>query len=104
MKKKNMIFSKIVKSLDKHIVLPITRIVFKITKYFDKSSHKLESFLAKQTTLLFLSLLLSVAIFLVIDQKLIVFNNSSAEVFKDQKVEVDYNEERFVLSRYYFNR
>ena len=97
MKKKNSIFSKMAKSFDKHIVLPITRLVLKITRYFDKSSHRLESFLAKQTTLLFLSLILSVIFFIVIDQKLINFNNSSAEMFKDQKVEVEYNEERFVL-------
>ncbi len=97
MKKKNRFLPKLAKSFDKHIVLPITRIVFKVTKVFDKSSHRFEAILAKQTTLLFLSLLLSVALFILVDQKLIVFNNSSAEVFKDQKVEVQYNEERFVL-------
>ena len=97
MKKKNSIFRKLANFLDKHIVLPITRIVLKVFKYFDKSSHKLESFLSKQTTLVFLSLILSVILFVIVDQKLIVFNNSSAEMFKDQKVEVEYNEERFVI-------
>ena len=97
MKKKNSIFKKIGKSFDKHIVLPITRLILKITKVFDKSSHRFEAILAKQTTLLFLSLLLSIALFVIVDQKILVFNNSSAEMFKDQKVEVIYNEERFVL-------
>ena len=53
--------------------------------------------MSKQTTLLFLSLILAIILFVVVDQKLLVFNNSSAEMFKDQKVEVLYNEERFVL-------
>lgn len=97
MKKKDSLFKRMFKSFDKHIVLPITRLILKITGYFDKSSHRFEAILAKQTTLLFLSLILSIALFVVVDQKLIVFNNSSAEVFKDQKVEVLYNEERFVL-------
>ena len=97
MKKKDSIFKKIGKSFDKHIVLPITRLILKITKVFDKSSHRFEAILAKQTTLLFLSLLLSIALFVIVDQKILVFNNSSAEMFKDQKVEVIYNEERFVL-------
>lgn len=97
MKKKNSIFKRFATFFDKHIVIPITRIILKITSYFDKSSHRLEAILAKQTTLLFLSLALAIAIFVVVDQKLIVFNNSSAEMLKDQDVEVLYNEERFVL-------
>lgn len=97
MKKKDSFFKRFAKSFDKHIVLPITRVVLKITKYFDKSSHKLEALLAKQTTLLIISLFMAIALFVVVDQKMITFNNSSAEMFKDQPVEVLYNEERFVL-------
>ena len=97
MKKKTSLFAKLAKSFDKHIVLPITRFIFNVSKIFDKSSHRFEAILSKQTTLLFLSLVLAIALFILVDQKLIVFNNSSAEVFKDQKVEVLYNEERFVL-------
>ncbi len=97
MKRKTSLLGRIAKFFDKHIVIPITRIVLKITSRFDKSSHKLESFLSKQTTLLFLSLFLAIGLFVVVDQKLMVFNNKSAEMFRDQKVEVLYNEERFVL-------
>ncbi len=97
MKKKNSLLRRIVNSFDKHVVIPITRIVLKITKFFDKSSHRLETFLSKQTTLLFLSLFLAIALYVIVDQKLVVFNNRTAEMFKDQKVDVLYNEERFVL-------
>jgi len=97
MKRKNSPFKKIANFFDKHVVIPITRVILKITGYFDKSSHKLEAILAKQTTLLFLSLAFAIVIFIIVDQKLIMFNNSSAEMLKDQEVDVLYNEERFVL-------
>lgn len=97
MKQKNSIFKRIINSFDKHVVIPITRIVLKITKSFDKSSHRLEVILSKQTTLLFLSLFIAVTLFVVVDQKMLVFNNRSAEMLRDQKIEVLYNEERFVL-------
>ena len=72
MKKKNNIFKRLAIPFDKHIVLPITRLVLKITGCFDKSSHKLESIMSKQTTLLFLSLILAIILFVVVDQKLLV--------------------------------
>lgn len=97
MKKKTSSTKKITRFIDKHIVIPITRVVLKISGLFDKSSHKLEALLAKQTTLLFLSLGLALILFIIVDQKKLVFNNKSAEVFKEQNVEVSYNEERFVL-------
>ena len=98
MKKRNSsIIVKLFRLIDKYIVIPITRLVLKITSKFDKSNHRLEAILAKQTTLLFLSLALAIVLFIFVDQKIIVFNNNSAEMFKNQKVEVLYNEERFVL-------
>lgn len=98
LKKVSNIFRKIAKAFDKHVVVPITRIVLKITNSFDKSSHKLESILAKSTTLLFLSLFLAIVLFVFVDQKILTLNTSSAKVFKNQKAEVVYNEERFVIT------
>lgn len=89
---------KIAKFFDKHVVVPITKVVLKVTNGFDKSSHKLEGFLAKQSTLLFLSLFLAVILFIVVDQKILTLTTSSAKVFKNQKAEVLYNEERFVIT------
>lgn len=98
LKKLSNLFQKIAKSFDRYIVVPITRLVLKITSSFDKSSHKLENILSKQTTLLFLSLFLAIGLFVVVDQKILVLTTSGAEVFKNQKVEVLYNEERFVIT------
>lgn len=91
------IFKSIFNFIDKIIVIPITRLIFKITGRFDKSGKKFESWLSKPTTLLFLSLAISIIIFVIVDQKIINFSDSSAEVFKNQNVDVIYNEEAYVV-------
>lgn len=90
-------FKKIFQFIDKRIIVPITKIILAITSKFDSSSKKLENWLIKTNTLLFISLFLAVAIFIMIDQKIIVFNDNSAEVLKEQPVNVIYNEEAYVV-------
>ena len=90
-------FSKIYNFFDKKVVLPITRLIFRITEKSSQSSKRLENFLSKQTTLLFLSLILAIFLFIIVDQKIIKFTSSSAEVFKNVPVKVSYAEERFVV-------
>ena len=98
LKKISNLLKRIGKIIDKYIVMPTTRIVFKISNSFDKSSHKLENILSKQTTLLLLSGVLAFVLFIIVDQKILMLNTSSAEVFKDQEVIVDYDDERFVIT------
>lgn len=83
--------------IDKKIVVPVTKFVIKLTGGFDKSGRKMETWLSKANTLLFISLFLSIIIFIIIDQKIIIFNESSAEVLKSQPVNVLYNEEAYVV-------
>ena len=82
---------------DRYIIMPITRLVFKITKRMNVPNKKFESWLSKPTTLLFLSLFIAVAIFVVVDQKIIGFSSQNAQVFKNQPVNVIYNEEQYVV-------
>ena len=91
------IFHKIWKFIDKFIVLPVTKIIFLITSKFDNSSKRIENWLSNKNTLLFISLFLAVITFIVIDQKIIVFTDNTAEVLKNQKVTVVYNEEAYVV-------
>lgn len=83
--------------IDKKIVVPITKLVLLITSKFDKNGRKFENLLSKNTTLLYLSLFIAVVIFIVIDQKIIVFTDNAAEVLKNQQVNVIYNEEAYVV-------
>lgn len=95
--KKKGIFQKIASFLDKKIVMPTTRLIVKLSKGFENSEKTLEGWLSRQNTLLFVSLLCAIAVFIIIDQKIIVFTNQTAEVIKDQKVDAIYNEEAYVV-------
>ncbi len=83
--------------IDKKIIVPITRLILSFTKKFDKSGKKLENWLSKTNTLLFISLFFSIGLFVVIDQKIITFSENSAEVLRNQEVKVIYNEEAYVV-------
>lgn len=85
------------KLIDNKIVLPITNLVVNISDYYERSGKKLEILLSKSTTLLFLSLFLAIGIFIFVDQKVLSFSENSAEVLKEQKVNVVYNEEAYVV-------
>lgn len=83
--------------IDKKIILPITKLILNITGKFESSGKKIEGWLSKSNTLLFISLFLAVAIFIAVDQKILIFTESSAEVLKSQPVNVIYNEEAYVI-------
>ena len=90
-------FRNLFKIIDRKIVVPLTKVILKITKLFDSSGKKIENWLSKSNTLLFVSLALAILIFIVIDQKTINFNKSSAEVLRSQPVTAIYNEEAYVV-------
>ena len=91
------IFKSIANFIDKFILVPISKFIYIITKRFGKSSKKVETWISKPTTLIFLSLFLAIIVFFVVDRKIINFSDNSAEVFKNQGVNVIYNEEAYVV-------
>lgn len=97
MKKISNFFKSFLNLIDKYIVVPITKLVLLITGKINKSSKTFENLLTKPSTLLFLSLFIAIIIFIVVDQRIISFSTNSAEVFKDQPVNVIYNEEAYVV-------
>ena len=90
-------FRNIRKIIDRKIVVPITKLVLWISDSFKASSKKIERWLSKTNTLLFLSLFFAIIVFVVIDQKILLFSENSAEVLKEQPVHATYNEEAYVV-------
>ncbi len=90
-------FIKIWKFIDKKIIIPITKLILSITGRFDKSGKQIENWLSKTSNLLFISMILAIAIFIAVDQKLLLFSESSAEVLKNQPITVTYNQEAYVV-------
>lgn len=90
-------FASIWKIIDKIIVVPITKLVLFINKKLTNSSKMFENWLSKKTTLLFISLIFAVIMFIMVDQKIIFYSESSAEVLSGQKVTAVYNSEAYVI-------
>ena len=97
MKKIIKFFKGVAHFFDRCVIMPITRLIYKITKNINVPNRKFETWLSKSSTLLFISLFTAIFLFIVIDQKIINFSNQSAEVLRDQKVSVTYNEEQYVV-------
>ncbi len=93
-KKIGIFFSKII---DKLIVIPISKLILIINKKYDKPSKRFENWLSQSNTLLFISLIIAIFTFIVIDQKILTFSESSAEVLDIQQVKVLYDEDNYVV-------
>lgn len=90
-------FKRIWKFIDKKIILPFTKLITLITNHFNKPGKTFEAWLSKTNTLLFISLVFAIAMFIIVDQKILFYSESSAEVLKSQTVTAIYNEEAYVV-------
>jgi len=93
----NKILTSLKKFFDKVLFIPISKIIYFITSRFDKPGKKIESWLSRTNTLLFISLIIAIVIFVVIDQKKLLFSESSAEVITSKQVNVLYDEDNYVV-------
>jgi len=97
MKKNKFVVSKILKFLDKKIILPITKVFVWIFEKIDKKGLGLEKLLSKKSTLILISLILSLVLFFIVDIKSLILLESSADVIYNQKVNAIFNEEAYVI-------
>lgn len=87
----------IIRLIDKKVITPITKFILLITDKMSRRTDKFERWLVKKNTLVFLSLIISIAAFFAIDSRTISLVDSYAEVLYDQKVEAIYNTETYVV-------
>ncbi|HOP65880.1 MAG TPA: CdaR family protein [Bacilli bacterium] len=90
-------FQAIYKVIDKIVVTPISRLVFKINEYFKNNNGLIEKVLNRPNMLIYISLFFAVAVFFLVDSKVISFVETEAEIITGQPVEVVYNEEAYVV-------
>ncbi len=90
-------FKKIYNFIDKCIVVPISRAVYYLSKKFKKNQGKLDKVLNRPHFLIYLSLIIAVVMFLLIDSKVITLVETEAEVITNVPVVVKYNEEAYVV-------
>ncbi len=90
-------FKAIYRAIDKVIVTPISRLIYKINEIFRDNSGKIEKILNRPNVLIYVSLICAVAVFLLVDSQVITLTETDAKIIKDQSVEINYNEEAYVL-------
>ncbi len=91
------IFKAIYTFIDKVIVTPISKIVYKINDKLKNNQGKVERFLNRPYMLVYISLIFAVGIFFFVDSKVISLVQTEAEILVDQPVKVQYNKEAYVI-------
>ncbi len=91
------LFKLIYKLIDTIIVTPISKLIYRISKLGKNNSGKLERILNRPIVLLYISLICAIAVFYLVDNKVISLVDNEAEIITGQKVNVIYNEENYVV-------
>lgn len=89
--------NKLVKFLDKKIIMPITRFFLKIKDFFTGNSKLLEQVFQKRNTIIFLSLVIAIIYSFSIDSLSNNMVQKTAEVLYNQPVTLIYNDESYVV-------
>lgn len=91
------LFRTIYKIIDKFIIVPITKFFVIITDKLGNRTDRFEKWIRRKNTLIFISLVLAVLLFLYVDSESTTIITDSAEVLYGQKVKVTYNNNSYVI-------
>lgn len=91
------VFQAIYSIIDKIIIVPITKAMLFISDKFGSKTDRLEKWLVRKNTLVFISLILAIGLFLYVDSESTIIVDDSAEVLYDQKVKATYNSNSYVV-------
>ncbi len=83
--------------LDKIIITPISKLAYFIKDKLTSNNGFIDRLLNKPHVLLYLSLILAFTCFILIDKKIITLTNNEVVMLTNQKVNVEYNEEAYVV-------
>lgn len=97
MKKIKRILKTIIIFFDRKVIMPITKFFVFVTEKLKNSGKNFEKMFSRKSSLIIISLLLSVGIFVYVDNKSTIISETSAEVLYNQKVNAIYNEEAYVI-------
>lgn len=92
------VFRKLSKLVDTFIISPIAKFFVRTSEFFSsRKTSKLEKYLTSRSSLVVISLLFAILSFYMIEKKYISVVDKSAEVLYNQKVNINYNEELYVI-------
>jgi YbbR domain-containing protein len=82
---------------DKKIVLPVTKGILWVLDSLKDNRNKIEKWFVRRNTLIFISLIIALIFFFLIDKKANLLIENSAEILYGQPVKTIYNEEAYVI-------
>ena len=91
------LFKAIYYVIDKFIVMPVSRVIYRIGELNRSNSGRFEKLLNRPNILIYVSLFCAIAIFVLIDTKAITLVTSEAEIIPEQPVKIIYNQEAYVV-------
>jgi len=91
------IFEAFFKLIDKILIMPLSRLVYNISKILSSNNVNFNKLLNRPHFLIVISLMFSIVCFLLIDNKVIKLVENEAEIIKNVPVSLVYNEEAFVV-------
>ena len=91
------IFRAIYKLIDKYIVVPITKLILLINDRLGNRTDRFEKWITRKNTLIFISLILAIMLFLYVDSESTTIITDSAKVLYGQQVEITYNNKAYVV-------
>ncbi len=92
-----VIFESLYGVIDKIIIMPISRLVYNVSKSLNSNNVNFNKLLNRPHFLIVISLIFSVICFLLIDNKVISLVENEAEILKNIPVNLVYNDEAFVV-------
>lgn len=90
-------FKSCIRFIDRWIITPVTKFFVNVIDLFTNRNTRFEKVLTNRQSLIIISLLFAIITFYAIDKKHISLIDNSAEVLYNQKVNVNYNEELYVV-------
>lgn len=97
MSKIKLFIKRIGRFFDKKLITPLSKLFVKINELLKSNNKKFETLYSKKSSLVIISLLMAVGIFLYVDDKSTTISETSAEVLYNQKVNAIYNAEAYVI-------
>ena len=91
------IFVGIYKIIDKILITPISKLIFKIINKNTNGPSFIDRMLNKPNMIVYISLILAFIVFILIDRKAVTLVETEAVVIPNQTVIAEYNEESFVV-------
>ena len=91
------IFKWLYKIIDKIIITPLSKVAYYISDKLSNKNGRIDKFLSKPNTLIYVSLVCAFGLFLAVDLKVITLVENEAIILSNQPITAEYNEEAFVV-------